>query len=522
MALGTNTRDWQIWRQLIWRRRYYVIFSCALALIAGLVYALKTTPVFESSATVMIIDTELLSSAQLRFVPGAPHYDEVEFFRRRITSEGFLLSILDSLDIQQDPKLRAKINQFSAENPQIDRVVIAHQVYIEYLLAHISTRMRAYNLIEISGRGPTSDSAHRLAALVTHMAIAETQRSQIQTTSAASNFSSQQLEIYRKRLDDSESRLAAFNQGVTDAVLSENQVSESNLAEIQSVKLSTEIDLQSKRDQMGKLIRGTLHDLPLTYQAQLDRDTQELRQRMLKRTGDVCELLKKFGWRDVEIILLNEEIGQLKQELYTQLKSHVVAALSAQPQNIIDGAVRLEEIRLDITMLERTDEILASIIQTHHNMVRRRPSQDGMRAKLERDVTINREIYEMLLQTSRGSQIRESAQVKESQMKFKLLSEPQRPLERIKPKRKQAMIFALMGGLGLGLGLVLLREVLDVTMRTTEDIERILMMPVLAAIPKIESTIDVTRRKQRRIAVAVGLPLLALVSVMLIYRILLR
>ncbi|HQG46259.1 MAG TPA: GNVR domain-containing protein, partial [bacterium] len=295
-----------------------------------------------------------------------------------------------------------------------------------------------------------------------------------------------------------------------------------NLAEIQSVKLSTEIDLQAKRDQVNKLIKGPLHDLPLTYETQLDRDTQDLRQRMLKRTEDVCELLKKFSWRDVEIILLNEEIGQLKQEIYNHFQTDIANLLRGQSQEVITAAIRLEEIRLDTIVLQRTSEILQNIIQVHNNIIRRQPSQEGMRAKLERDVTTNREIYDLLLQTARGTQMRESAQVKESQMKFKLLSEPQRPLERIKPKRKQTMIFALLAGLGLGLGLVFLREMLDVSVRTTEDVERLLKMPVLAAIPKIETTYEITRRKHRRVAVAVALPLIAFISVMLIYRILLR
>ncbi len=521
MAYSTNSKDWQAWRQLLWRRRWYVIISATLAMAAGLFYAFTATPVYESSATVMIVDADLLGS-QLRFVPGSPQHDEIEYFRRRITSEGFLLQLMDSLDLSLDPKLAVKINQLSLENPAIDRKVVSQQVYIEHLLARISTRMRSYNLIEIDGKGRTSDDAYRLTHLVTSLAIAESQQSQIQSSSAAASFSSQQLEIYRKRLEDSESRLASFNQGLTETSLSDNQLSAEKLAEMQSVKLSTEIDLQAKRDQMQKLTAGTLKELPLGYEAQLDRDIHDLRQRMVKRTEDVCELLKKFNWRDVEIVLLNEEIGQLKREIYDRLENQVTLYLANQPPQIVNNAIRFEEMRLESYLLQHTSIVLQGIIQAHNNVVRRQPSQEGYRSKLERDVMINREIYEMLLQTSQGTKIRESADVKESQMKFKLLSAAQRPLERIKPKRKQIMILSLLLGLGLGGGLVLVREVLDVTVRTTDDVARLLKLPVLAAIPRIETTMEKTRRKHRRVAVAVGLPLLAFVSVMLVYRILIH
>jgi polysaccharide biosynthesis transport protein len=522
MSISFNTRDWQMWRQLLLRRRNYLIVSILLALAVGLFYAFTAAPVYESSSTVMIVDADLLSGAQLRFVPGVPQQDEVEYFRRRITSEVFLHQLIDSLNLEQNAKLAAKIAQVCQENPLIDRKVVAQQLQVEHLLTRINTRMRSSNLLEISAKGPTSESAFHLASLVTNLAIAETQKSEIQTVSAASSFSSQQLEIYRKRLEDSESRLASFNQGIMDTDLSDTQLSPEKLAEVQSVKLSTEIDLQAKRDQMQKLTNGPLRGVSLAYQSQLDRDIHDLRQRMLKRTEDVCELLKKFSWRDIEIIQLNEELGQLKRDIYDRIRSSLAAYYSDQPSEVANAAIRMEEMRLDTFLLQRTSELLQNSIQSHNNQIRRQPSRDGLRTKLERDVLINREIYEMLLQTSRGTQMRESAEVKESQMKFKLLAAPQQPLERIKPKRKQVMMFALIIGLGLGLGLVLVRETLDVTVRNVDDVSRFLKMPVLAAIPKIETSLDKTRRKYRRLAAAVAIPLLAFVSVMLVYRILIH
>jgi uncharacterized protein involved in exopolysaccharide biosynthesis len=514
-----NSRDLKMWWQLLFRGRYYIIVSMTLTIAAGLYYALTTAPVFESASTVMIIDTNLLSGASLRFVPNASQNNEVDYFRRRISSEGFLLQLLDSLDVDKDPKLQAKIAQLCYENPQIDRSVIARQVYVEHLLLRISTRMRAYNLIEISAQGPSSESAFKLATLVTNRAIAESQQNEIQTVSAVSDFTAEQLEIYRKRLDDSEARLNAFRQSVMEQGLSENELTSEKLTEIKSVKLSTDIELQSKRDQIQKILSGPLRDIPLSYRNQLDLELREVQSRLLRRSEDVCEMLKKFNWKDVEIILLNEEIGQLKKEINERIKTRVPAGFAAQSPQVIDAAVRLEEIRSDIAMLQRSSETLTGIIGGHNDLLRRQPSQEGLRTKLEREVQINREIYEALLQTTRGSQIRESAQVTETKMRFKLISPPQRPLERIKPQRSRAMIIAFFMGFGIGIALLLVRESLDVTVRSVEDVSRLFKIPVLAAVPKIETRAEITHRKYRRYAVAVAIPILAAVSLMLVFRI---
>lgn len=510
--MSSESRDFRLWWQLFCRRRYYIIISVVFALLAGFYLAMTTPPEFQAAATLMIVDTDLLSGSQLRFVPGSPQHNEVEYFRRRISSEGFLLQLLDSLDLHRNAKLNARIAQVAAENPHIDRAQIAAQLHSEYLLNRISTRMRSYNIIEISAREATSAGAFRLASLVTNLAILESQKSRIETVAEASDFTLQQLEIYRKRLEVSEARLAAFNQGVTERGISSGQLSAEKLTELQSIKLSTAIDLESRRTQMEQLRDTALSGLSLDYEAELDRELAAMTERMAQRTDDVCELVKRFRWEDVDVILLNEEIGQLKRDIFERIRQLLAGWWDGRSSEVVAAAVSYEQLRLEIRMLQRTSERMDASIEGHYALVRSRPSQDGYKVKLERDVVVNREVYEMLLQSSRGTQIRESAETKGAKMKFKLITAPQRPLERIKPQRAKIMVIALLAGLGLALAMVMVREAVDITLRSIEDVSRHLDVPVLAAIPRIETRKEQARRQRLRRLAVLAVPFLALVS----------
>jgi tyrosine-protein kinase Etk/Wzc len=58
------------------------------------------------------------------------------------------------------------------------------------------------------------------------------------------------------------------------------------------------------------------------------------------------------------------------------------------------------------------------------------------------------------------------------------------PKHPIKPKKKMNLILGVMVGLGLGLGITFVREYLDTSLKTVEDVER-MNMPVLGSIPFI-------------------------------------
>jgi len=249
MVVPTASFSWQnIWRSLM---RHKLIIFCVITacLITGLLIALLTPEKYESMATVMIQETDLLSGSQLRFVPNYPQREELEMLRRRISSHEFLIKLADSLSIKNNPKLIALIQQTRYEHPGIDPRIIAEQKYVEHLRRLISARLVSYNMIEIKASGPTAHEAYVLARAMTKMAIEESKENQEKTISAASSFSTQQMELYKKKLTEAENRLFAFNRGVVDAQLGQSELAPEKNQELEAVLLSNNIELQTKQSQ---------------------------------------------------------------------------------------------------------------------------------------------------------------------------------------------------------------------------------------------------------------------------------
>ncbi len=514
----SRIKDWRIWWQLFWRKKFIFVASLCLAIALGLLYSFITPPEYESVATVMYSDFDVLINSSVR-VPGVPQREDIESFRRRITSTDFMLNLVDSLGIDRDPKLVAQIQKLHSEHPDVNKEELAKQVYIEHLQKRISTRMKAYNLVEIRATGRTSEAAFRLATLLTHLAMAESRESQIRSVNIASSFSYQQLEIYKKKLAEAEDALNSFNNASVNDVLVNDKLEDEKLQELHAYKMSSEFELKSKLEQIKQLRARELKNVSLGYKQEAEAALGDLRGRLLQRTADLCQLLKRFNWRDVEVIQINEEIANLKYTANDRMRSAISAYYAGANPAIPEAASKMESLQLDVDLLQHAVSIVSAILQSHNEHLRQAPSREAIKSRLEREVAVNRQIYDLLMEQVRGAQIRESAQLRESQLKFKLIAPPQAPLERVKPHRRRIMMVAVCLGCMLGFGIILGLETIDASIKTVEDAINYLGVPVLGTIPRIVTRFEEHKQRRAKRIFAIVLPIMAVVGVLVAYRV---
>jgi uncharacterized protein involved in exopolysaccharide biosynthesis len=194
-------------------------------------------------------------------------------------------------------------------------------------------------------------------------------------------------------------------------------------------------------------------------------------------------LYRQFTWRDLEVVQLNEEIGRLKKELHEKIESSINKYSAQLSSEIRAQLIKLEKLEIELAIINETLESFGMILNAHNETIKNEPSQQVLRERLMREINTNRDIYELLSQQMQGTEIRESAQLREAKMRYQILAPPQRPLERIKPNRKRIMmIAAFLGGL-LGLGILVGLESIDLSIKYPEEEVENLRVPVLATIP---------------------------------------
>ena len=274
------------------------------------------------------------------------------------------------------------------------------------------------------------------------------------------NFIDQQLEAIHKTLQTSATRLESFKAthvimdvgakaGTTTAKLSELEskmyeintqlsILDNLFSYVKSNKDVKGIDVSSAQ-LVGPIISGLITKL---------QEAESLR----------STLLVDFTELHPDVIKVTEQIQQFKSMLIESLKSTIKG-------------------------LKTRKASLQRLINEHKKTLQTLPQEEQQLAQLTRDFMVNEKIYSYLLQKRAETAIIEASKVSEIQILDPSLV-PGRPVE---PKRPLIVAIGLLLGLVLGLLQAFVRKMLDNTVKTAEDIEKLTNLPLYGVVPSFGS-----------------------------------
>jgi polysaccharide biosynthesis transport protein len=120
-------------------------------------------------------------------------------------------------------------------------------------------------------------------------------------------------------------------------------------------------------------------------------------------------------------------------------------------------------------------------IASQKSILQRLPEEQYRMAQLERSVQVAEKTYLALQDRYQSLRIAEESTLANAQ----ILEPARMPKGPISPKRKLNFILSVLVGLMIGGGIAALQEALDDTLRTSEDVERELALPLLGIVTRI-------------------------------------
>ena len=325
-------------------------------------------------------------------------------------------------------------------------------------------QLRNTRMIRIAAENADPQLAARMANSMAQSFIALTLERRLESSTYAKTFLETQLALTKAKLEESERRINEFSRSRNILTLDEktnviNQTytdfaSALSKAEFERIKLESEYEaIRTNPDSARQVLESRVIQTYKEQRARLDAEYQ-LNSKIYKKDFPKMQQLEAQ---------INDIDGKIESEVQSTLRSL---------RNLLDTA-RSQETQLAKRLGQARSEIVSGQDKNvDYNL-------------LKREVDTNRELYDGLLQQVKEVGVAGGVEANNIQV----VDKAHAPLFPHKPRLGLNAAIGLMAGLMLGLLLVFLLESLDDSIKFSDEVEKLLAVPLLGVIPKIREKV---------------------------------
>jgi polysaccharide biosynthesis transport protein len=336
-------------------------------------------------------------------------------------------------------------------------------------------------LMDISFEATSPELAAQIVNAHVRNFIDQNRRSHYDATNSATTWLTDQLDELKIKVKNSEDARLDYERKNQIWQLDDKQ----NITTQRLSELSRQlIEAQSDRMRKQSLFEfAKIGDTDVVPQIRDSAGVQDLLHRRSEINAQYAESLNQYGPNFPKVQRLQSQLKEIDQNLDREKKA-VVARLGSEYHE----AQQREELLVHTLDQQKTEANLMSERMVQYNM-------------LKRDAEADKALYDGLLTKLKEAGI--SAALQSSNIR--IVDPAMIPNDPSRPAKARNVALAFLVGLVGGIGLAVLREYMDNTVKTPDDIETLARLPLLAVVPAFDdSRGDGTRRRNLNEAIGNG------------------
>ncbi|QIG79523.1 GumC family protein [Stakelama tenebrarum] len=253
--------------------------------------------------------------------------------------------------------------------------------------------------------------------------------------------------------------LQGNTEGFSAGTVTDQQVAPlaGSLAQAESEAAQARAELAAARRQMARRDWGAISGV---LQSGVIATLRAQRAEVVRH---ISEVTARYGDRYVDTIQAREQLEQIDEQILQEAR-RIVGSLESRAAA---AQARVDSLRSSLGQLEseRAEDTRASVIAE----------------SLEREAEAKRALYEHTIEQSMAS-----TQAAQNQMSAAaIVDRAEPPSQPSFPNKPLFLMLALFAGIAAGGGVIAFQEIMSVGMRSAEEIEDLLGLPILAAIPRV-------------------------------------
>jgi protein tyrosine kinase modulator len=453
-----------------------VIVSLSAPLIA---YALTwTIPNRFTSQTVVLLDQKKVPENLVKPAVAGEINDTLVNLPEQILSRTRLESIIDHFGL------------FQSEQGRVPKdVLVDHlreMIDVTPLKGGTPGVQGGASGFHISVAARTPQLAQQMCNELTSIFMEENIHAREQRAQATTEFLKKELDEAKTKLNWQEARLSEFRKRYVGQLPGEEQTNLGMLATLNNNLQA--LTQEANRSQQEKNYTESLLQQELTtWRASRGGDTQSLEEQLAKAQAQLVTLQGTDTDNHPDVILIKYQIAELKSKL--RQASHAAPPPDTADAGIAEPA-RVQQLRIQLQHLDQViqdnateQERIQKEIQSYEARLHLSPAIEEQLKGLNQEYQSALIMYNDLVSKMSQSEIATRMELQQQNEQYRVVDPPNLPQKPSYPKRWMFALGGLGGGLILGLGLALLLEALDKSIRTEHDVHYYLNLRALAMIP---------------------------------------
>lgn len=395
--------------KIFFRRKWLFMSPVFIGFVLSVIACFLLPPTYESSTVILVQEEKIINPLIQGLAVSTSVAQRMRTLKEQILSWRSLVELTKKLNLANEVKSQGQFENL-----------------IENLRKNILVQMKGPSLIKVSYRSDKPERAQLVTKTLTDIFVDQNMRSQTQEADVAITFIKEQLEVYKRKIKESE--------------------------------------VAKMEEHLKALLADSTEQHPLV---------KELRQKIALAKKELTA--GEYQVSGSEQPIPNPLFESLKQELdkVTTNEANVSGTSMAYALNNNESNDPNASI-YKLILMDKLDAVLA------------------------RDMRVNENIYNMLLQKLETAKITQRLEASKEGTRYDIIDPPRLPLKPIKPNKVLVIFLGIFLGGFSGTGLVLGREFMDHSFLDIEDAKENLELPILGAISRLTTQEEIDREKYRK------------------------
>ena len=434
-----------------------------VCIVAAGVYLAVATPVYESQALLRVKQPKGIGTSLLEAMPmgnAMANTQLMNTYAEILKSRSVIVPVIEKTE---EPNKEGKFPDYAG-----------------YVKGKVATApFKDTEIMQLTVRANTAEKAQKANSLIVEGFLNRLTELSRDQQKATRGFIEERTATAKKELKDAEDKLTEYKKA--------NDI----IAPDDAVKLATEkMGMVDKLNAENRVALATANARLASTNAQLNgeaasiadnKSIQLYNSQLAQLEGERISYLDKYTAQHPKVKQVEQEIAKLKQKINSEIIK--VASLQAPSDNPVHQQLLAAKFQseAEASVAQSNLAKLHQIDNDNKEDIRNLSDKEQEFVSLMRDVTVANEIYVMLAKRLEEAKVAEASVATEVQV----VDTATLPTAPVAPKKAMTLLLAALLGILASSGFVVVRELLNRTIKNSDDVANYLDLPVLGSVPDI-------------------------------------